>query len=109
MRVLITGITGFVGSHLTELLLAKGDTEVFGIERWRSKTDHIDHIRSRIGMFDCDIRDASSVRQVLEDVKPDRIFHLAAQSSVPMSWSSCSRASSDRRTSNRARPSRSWS
>lgn len=86
MRVLITGITGFVGSHLTEFLLTQGDIQVFGIERWRSKTDHIEHLKHRIEMYECDIQDASSVRQVIDTVKPDRIFHLAAQSSVPMSW-----------------------
>ena len=87
MRVLITGITGFVGSHLTEFCLAQGGIEVFGIERWRSKTDHIEHLKGRLAMYDCDMRDASSVRQVLATVRPDRIFHLAAQSFVPMSWS----------------------
>lgn len=86
MRVLITGITGFVGSHLTEFLLAQSGIQVFGIERWRSKTDHIEHLKHRIEMYGCDIQDASSVRQVIDTVKPDRIFHLAAQSSVPMSW-----------------------
>lgn len=86
MRVLITGITGFVGSHLAELLLQKPQVDLYGIDRWRSKTDNIDHVKSRIKMYECDVRDASSVRQVLEAVKPDRIIHLAAQSFVPMSW-----------------------
>jgi GDP-4-dehydro-6-deoxy-D-mannose reductase len=87
MRVLITGITGFVGSHLTEFLLERGGIEVFGIERWRSKTDNIDHLKGRLKMYECDMRDASSVRQVIAAVKPERIFHLAAQSFVAMSWS----------------------
>ncbi len=86
MRVLITGMTGFVGSHLTEFLLARGGIEVFGIERWRSKTDNIDHVKHRFQMYECDIRDASSVRKVIADVKPDQIFHLAAQSFVAASW-----------------------
>lgn len=87
MRVLITGITGFVGSHLTEFLLEQEGIEVFGTLRWRSKTDNIEHLRSRIKLYECDLRDASSVRQVISNVKPDRIFHLAGQSFVPMSWS----------------------
>ncbi len=87
MRVLITGITGFVGSHLTEFLLAQGAIEVFGTQRWRSKTDNIEHLKGKIKMYECDLRDASSVRQVIAAVKPDRVFHLAAQSFVPMSWS----------------------
>lgn len=88
MKVLITGITGFTGSHLAEFLLAKGNIEVHGIERWRSKTENIEHIRNKIILHECDIRDASSVRKSLEEIKPDRIFHLAAQSFVPTSWSS---------------------
>ena len=86
MRMLITGVTGFVGSHLAELLLSRGGIEVFGIKRWRSKTDNIDHLTDRIRMSECDIRDASSVRQAVESIRPDWVFHLAAQSFVPMSW-----------------------
>lgn len=87
MRVLITGITGFTGSHLAEFLLSMKNIEVHGIKRWRSKTENIDHIRNEIVLHECDIRDASSVRKVIEEIKPDRIFHLAAQSFVPASWS----------------------
>ena len=87
MRVLITGITGFVGSHLADFLLAQPDIQVFGIQRWRSNTANIDHLKGHLHMDECDLRDASSVRQVVEAVKPDRVFHLAAQSFVPMSWS----------------------
>lgn len=86
MKVLITGITGFVGSHMAEFLLAKGGIQVHGIERWRSITDNIEHIKDKIDIHECDIRDASSVRDVLAKVSPDRIFHLAAQSFVPTSW-----------------------
>ncbi|MBI4227392.1 MAG: GDP-mannose 4,6-dehydratase [Candidatus Omnitrophica bacterium] len=86
MRVLITGITGFAGSHLAEFLLTQPGVEVYGIERWRSKTDNVEHIKDRLIMHECDMRDASSVRKVIETVRPDRIFHLAAQSFVPTSW-----------------------
>ena len=85
MRSLITGVTGFVGSHLAEYLLAEG-TEVFGTARWRSDTSNIAHLEGRIGLVECDIRDAASVKQVLLDVRPDEIYHLAAQSFVPTSW-----------------------
>lgn len=85
MRVLITGISGFVGSHMAEYCLAKG-VEVFGTIRWRSRTENIDHIKKKIKLMDCDIRDASSVTKAVEESKPDYIFHLAAQSFVPTSW-----------------------
>lgn len=86
MRALITGITGFAGSHLAEYLLSLKDVEVFGIYRWRSRTENIEHIASKIKFFECDSKDAISVREVIKKVKPDRIYHLAAQSYVPMSW-----------------------
>jgi len=86
MRVLITGITGFVGSHLADSLVARGDVEVFGTRRWRSRTENILHLRDRVTLLDCDLHDAASVRRTLAEVRPDRIFHLAAQSYVPTSW-----------------------
>lgn len=86
LRCLITGITGFAGSHLAEYLLKRGDVEVFGIERWRSQKDNISHIENRIRLIECDIRDAGSVRKCIERVRPDWIFHLAAQSFVVTSW-----------------------
>jgi GDP-4-dehydro-6-deoxy-D-mannose reductase len=85
MRVLITGITGFVGSHLTEFALGKG-AEVFGTYRWRSRLDNIQNLLTKIRLIDCDLRDAISVRNAVKEAKPDWIFHLAAQSFVPASW-----------------------
>lgn len=85
MRVLITGVTGFVGSHLAELALDHR-SEVHGIIRWRSRTENIRHLRDRLQLHECDLRDASSVKTLVADVLPDRIFHLAAQSYVPTSW-----------------------
>jgi GDP-4-dehydro-6-deoxy-D-mannose reductase len=85
-RVLVTGITGFAGSHLVDLMLARGGVEVFGLLRWRSRTENIEHFRSRVTMIECDLRDPISTRDALERVKPDWIFHLAAQSFVPTSW-----------------------
>jgi GDP-4-dehydro-6-deoxy-D-mannose reductase len=85
-RVLVTGITGFAGSHLVDAMLRMGDVEIFGILRWRSRTENIEHFRSRVSLLECDLRDSTSTRDALEAVRPDWIFHLAAQSFVPTSW-----------------------
>ncbi len=87
MRVLITGITGFAGSHLAEYIDREHpDIEIFGIMRWRSRTENIEEIRDKVEIIDCDLRDGPSVISCLRRAKPDRIFHLAAQSFVPASW-----------------------
>ena len=85
-RVLVTGVTGFAGSHLVDYMLTRDDCEIFGIQRWRSRTENIEHFASKITLLECDLRDATSTRDVLEKVRPDWIFHLAAQSFVPTSW-----------------------
>ncbi len=85
MRLLITGITGFVGSHMAEYALGNG-ARVFGSSRWRSKTENVDHLRSRITLIESDLRDLSSVRGLVEAVNPSHVIHLAAQSFVGSSW-----------------------
>ncbi|MEJ2085575.1 MAG: GDP-mannose 4,6-dehydratase, partial [Acidobacteriota bacterium] len=87
MRALITGITGFAGSHLADYLLADHpEVEVFGTRRWRSRTENIDHLGDRVNLVECDLNDAAAVTSTLSSVRPDMIFHLAAQSFVPTSW-----------------------
>jgi len=89
MRVLITGITGFVGSHLVEYLLANHpQTEIFGIKRWRSPKENIRHLLNHpnIKIHDGDLRDLGSLIRVFGEVRPDVIFHLAAQSFVTTSY-----------------------
>lgn len=89
MRVLITGITGFAGSHLADYILANyPGVEIHGTRRWRSKEDAADHLNSSVTFHECDITDAHNMYQIIERLKPDRIFHLAAQSYVPASWDS---------------------
>ena len=88
MRVLVTGYTGFVGSHLAEHLLDRGDCEVFGLFRWRSRRENVAHLNERVTLIEGDIADASAMRRALEISRPDWIFHLAAQSFVPTSWTS---------------------
>ena len=85
-RVLVTGVTGFAGSHLVDYMLERGDCEIYGIQRWRSRTENIEHFADKITILECDLRDATSTRDTLEKVRPEWIFHLAAQSFVPTSW-----------------------
>jgi GDP-4-dehydro-6-deoxy-D-mannose reductase len=85
-RVLVTGLTGFAGSHLVDYMLTRGDCEIIGIQRWRSRTENIEHFTDKITLLECDLRDATSTRDTLERARPDWIFHLAAQSFVPTSW-----------------------
>jgi len=88
MRALITGITGFVGSHLAEYLLAnQPEVEVWGTYRWRSRMENIGQLTNRIRLIECELRDATSVLSMIDESRPDVVFHLAAQSFVPASWS----------------------
>lgn len=108
MRVLITGVTGMAGSHLAEYLLAMEGVDVYGTCRWRSRMDNLDDLKkegrlhviaseleamppdrsdsSKLNLMEADITDPFSMKRVIAVVKPDRIFHLAAQSYVPVSW-----------------------
>ncbi|TAN51735.1 MAG: SDR family oxidoreductase [Rhodospirillales bacterium] len=89
MRVLITGITGMVGSHLADYILAdQPGVEVHGLVRWRSPLDNIRHIQDKVRLHLGDLRDLNSLVTVLKDVRPERIFHLAAQSYVTVSFNS---------------------
>lgn len=87
MNILITGITGFAGSHLAEYILNEHPgVQVFGIYRWRSRMENIRKIQDRIHLIEADIKDMVSLKRCLDECGPDRIFHLAAQSFVPASW-----------------------
>lgn len=87
MKALVTGITGFVGSHMAEYLL-QHNVEVIGSVRQRSRMDHISHLQGQVQLVECELRDPFSVDTLIEGTKPDLIFHLAAQSFVPTSWNS---------------------
>ncbi|HEU5281074.1 MAG TPA: GDP-mannose 4,6-dehydratase [Gammaproteobacteria bacterium] len=85
-RALITGITGMVGSHLADYLLANTDWDIIGMCRWRSPLDNISHLlplinkNERIQLLYGDLRDSSSIDHVIRESLPDYVFHLAAQS-----------------------------
>lgn len=113
MRVLITGITGFAGSHLAEYLLGRGDVEVYGACRWRSRLDNLSDLARQgrlnlrgvdalinseaelraavdpraVNLLQGDMADPYQMQTLIKVVRPQRIFHLAAQSFVPTSWS----------------------
>ena len=88
-KILITGITGFVGSHLADFILKKGNVELYGLKRWNlSRLRNIAHLLDdkRVTFLDCDITDPIGVRTVIKRIGPDKIFHLAAESFVSPSW-----------------------
>lgn len=87
MKVLITGITGFVGSHLAEYILQEHpEVKVAGLLRWRSPKDNISGILDQITLCYGDLVDMASLRTILVEQRPDIIFHLAAQSYVDFSF-----------------------
>ena len=92
--VLITGITGMVGSHLADYLLKNTDWEIFGLCRWRSPLENIKHLipeierGKRIKLLYGDLNDYVSLQNALEVAKPNYIFHLAAQSYPKTSFDS---------------------
>jgi GDP-mannose 4,6-dehydratase len=83
MRVLITGITGFVGSHMVDYLLENvPDVKIFATRRWRSKEENIKHLfgDDRVILEECDLLDRGSLERIIEMSKPDIVYHFAAQS-----------------------------
>lgn len=90
-KVLITGISGMVGSHLADYIIEK-KVKILGLVRWRSPKDNIEHILNnkefsdRFELIYGDLTDSYSLRTILSEHEPDVIFHLAAQSYVPYSF-----------------------
>lgn len=86
-KVLLTGITGFVGSHLADFILDQHPgVEISGLLRWRSPKDNIIHLIDKVNLSYGDLLDLPSLNKILQDKKPDVIFHLAAQSYVDFSF-----------------------
>ena len=87
-KVLITGITGFVGSHMADYVFNnKKNYKIYGIKRYHlSRLDKIEHIYDKINWIDCDITDPISTEKLIKSIKPDKIFHFAAESFVSPSW-----------------------
>ncbi len=93
-KALITGITGMVGSHLADFLIKETDWDIVGMCRWRSPLDNVSHLieranrRDRLYFLYGDLRDYVSLQNVVEQAKPDYVFHLAAQSYPTTSFTS---------------------
>ena len=81
-RVLITGITGFVGSHMADYILNKvPDVKIYGIKRWRSREENISHLldNKQVTFLEADLTDRGSLSRAIKTAKPDAVYHFAAQ------------------------------
>lgn len=83
MNILVTGAGGMVGSHMVELLHAKGENV---IGTYYKPTTDISELPKEINMIECDVRYAPSVEKIVLEYEPEQIFHLAAQSYPTVSW-----------------------
>lgn len=83
MKYLITGGSGFVGSHMIDYLLTKSqDSTIFVINRWRSSDKNIKHLYSnkRVIFIEADLLDRGSINRVVSESKPDVVYHFASES-----------------------------
>jgi GDPmannose 4,6-dehydratase len=93
-KVLITGITGMVGSHLADFLLENTDWKIYGFCRWNDSLENIEHLsdeinkKERIELIYGDLNDLASLLVAVEKSKPNYVFHLAAQSYPQTSFDS---------------------
>ncbi len=86
-RVLITGITGFAGSHLADLILKnEPDTKIFGFKKVNGRLRNVKHILDKIEWVEGDLIDPYSLDNLIKVSMPDEIYHLGALSWVAPSW-----------------------
>lgn len=87
-KILVTGATGFVGSHMVDFLLDNiKNIKIFATKRYHlSRIDKIQHFYDKINWVDCDLTDPVSVNKIIKQIKPDKILHFAAESFVSPSW-----------------------
>lgn len=86
MKVLITGIGGFAGSHLADYVVSHSKAKVFGILRDMEKDDNLRQVSDNVELSTCEISDFQSVFKVIKETQPDIIFHVAGQAFVPSSF-----------------------
>lgn len=85
--VLITGATGFVGSHMTDYLVKDSSLKIYCTKRYHlSKTKFIKNFYKNVIWKDCDITDSVAVEDLIKKIKPDLLLHFAAESFVSPSW-----------------------
>ena len=85
MLVLITGATGFVGSHVVDYLLAATDWQLAGVSRSLRHADNLT-ANARFRLHTADLNEPASIEEVVGDLKPDAVIHLAGQPLEPVSW-----------------------
>ncbi len=85
MRILITGLSGFAGKHLIEYLSLEGNHDFFGVDLARCKSG-LKISGSSLAEEKADLTDRQEVDRIIKKIKPDQVYHLAAQSSVKRSW-----------------------
>ncbi len=86
MKILITGGAGFIGSHLADFLVDRGERDVY-VEHWKNESlENVKHLEGKVKFVELDIRDTDNVRDAIAKIRPGLIFHLAAQSFVTESW-----------------------
>lgn len=86
MRILLTGVTGFAGGHLAEALLARPDSELFGLGRRRQWPEEWRQLAERVPLHTADLCDGAAVEAVLRKVQPEQIYHLAGYAQVGRSF-----------------------
>ena len=84
MNILITGACGMVGSHMVEYFHREGGHKIVGT--YFKPTTDLEDIRGKVHLVECDVRYYQRVLDIIDDIKPDKIFHLAAQSYPTVSW-----------------------
>jgi GDP-4-dehydro-6-deoxy-D-mannose reductase len=86
MRILVTGVMGFAGSHLAEALLAQGSPRVIGIARRTQWPEACHHFAAKVELHECDLCAGESVERIVRAVEPERIYHLAGYPHVGRSF-----------------------